>query len=912
MMLLVVGVTATTLLITENEVRASYQRHYLQSFRFQIDSFLQERQARLAPVQERLLESAAYARLIAAMENASQASAEQQDVDDLYQNAADQLNEIFSPTVAQASDGSRSNLQAGFFFFLNNQGEVLYPSEKVNLPFTFPGLQRLKQEIEAVGKSVAQSRTQQVGYLAPGQAAGHLRIHEMVFTPVTDQVKHEQLGILAVGFPLPAMDEMRVPPFDSQGLARGSSPILSGIWLDDQLYSTSIPAALVNGLNNELRPNIEARPELRSDFVVKVDGVRHSVYCQELNPGSAFPPAFQVCLYSQADAEAEERAFRQKILVSGTIALLGALALGIFISRGLAVPLQELVKRTTEIEHGNFAVKVPVRSRDEMGRLAVAFNDMTERIQASHAAQEQRIAERTQELIERRRTEEALRQSEASLREAQRIARLGNWHWTIPTNSLAWSDEIYAIFGISPKDFGATHETFLERVHPDDRELVGQAINVSIAECKPWSLDHRIVRPDGGERIVRQQAEVLLDKLGKTVGMVGTLQDITEQKKIEAEFLRAQRMDSIGALAGGMAHDLNNALSPILLGIQLIRRELSDPEARQMLSVMEANTYRGADMVRQVLTFARGRDGERELLEVGRIVREMEKIVRQTLPKSIAVASMVPSDLWPVLGNSTQIHQVLLNLCINARDAMPKGGQLTLAADNVEISPGEENNGHSQTAPGPYVMLLVSDTGTGIPEEALPHIFEPFFTTKPSSEGTGLGLSTVVRIVRNHGGFVSVKSDPGAGTTFEIYFPKAEAVAASSTHNRRVNLPRGDSETILLLEDDRSVREMVATSLVEYGYRVLSAANGDEALHQLDSHQQTVRVLLTNLAAPARNGASLLDQVYARVPGLPIIVMSGEAGSSGENQIAKAAFLPKPFSLEQLLTTIATELRRSR
>src|SRR5262249_54650056 len=270
-------------------------------------------------------------------------------------------------------------------------------------------------------------------------------------------------------------------------------------------------------------------------------------------------------------------------------------------------------------------------------------------------------------------------QSEASLREAQRIAHLGSWEWNVLSNELNWSDEVFSIFGIRRQGFGATYESFLEQVHPADRERVEQAVGQSLNTSEPYNIEHRIIRPDGEGRIVRGQGEVVRDNAGRITRMVGTVQDITEQKRIEAEFLRAQRMDGIGAIAGGMAHDLNNALAPILMGIQIIRNKVADPQVQQMLTVMETNTHRGADMVRQVLTFARGRDGEREPLALGRLIREMENILRQTMPKSISVQAMVPSDLWPVTGNATQLHQALLNLCVNARDAMPQGGQLTVA-----------------------------------------------------------------------------------------------------------------------------------------------------------------------------------------------------------------------------------------
>jgi PAS domain S-box-containing protein len=894
MMLLVVLVTVTTLVITENQVRVSYERHFQQSFKSQVDFFLQQRAARLEPVEDRVVAAAAAPRLLAAMENAGQADPEQRDVDDLYQNGSDQLAEIFA-----SHPGGRTNSASGLFFFLNPKGEVLYPSSQVKLPFSLSGSHRVAQRMETIGGKITGADAPQVGYLPSEDEPGAVAIREMVYTPIVDRVGHQRLGVLGVGFPLP-----RATP---------GAGMLSATWLDGRLYSSSIPADALRDVERQIQAEPPQGEPPARDFAVRVGTAPYQAYCQALETSPAFPPAYQVCLYSLADAAAEKQKFRRRILVSGTLASLCALALSWLISRGLAVPLRELVAGTAEIQRGNYTAKVPVRGQDEIGRLAEAFNGMTLQIEASHAAQEQRIAERTQELAERKRGEEALRQSEASLREAQRIAHLGNWQWNIATDELRWSDEIYSIFGLARPHFGATYEAFLERVHPEDRERVRQAVRQTVEADKPYDLDHRVVRPDGDVRVVHERAEIIRDAGGRPAQMVGTVQDITEQKRIEAEFLRAQRLDSIGALAGGMAHDLNNALSPILMGIQLIRREARDPETQQMLSVMEANTHRGAEMVRQVLTFARGRDGEREVLNAGRLLREMESIARQTLPRSITVQALVPPDLWPVFGNATQLHQVLLNLCINARDAMPKGGTLTLAADNLELDPTEAQ-AIPNASPGAYVMVLVSDTGTGIPPEILPRIFDAFFTTKGPGKGTGLGLSTIARIVRNHGGFVSVKTEVGAGTSFEIYLPRAERAPALAAAPVRPSPKQalGHGELILFIDDDRSVREMVTPTLLEHGYRVVSAANGPEALALLRRDAKDIRLVMTDLAMPEMDGLELLGILRASHPELPVILMSGTL-EPGKDQLPPGAraFLAKPFQLEQLLGAIAGALERT-
>jgi two-component system, cell cycle sensor histidine kinase and response regulator CckA len=893
MVLLVVGVTATTLLITENQVRSSYERHFQQSFRFQVESFLQQRETRLEPVKARVSAAAASTRLFAAMENAGQDHADQHDVDDLYQNGFDQLSDL----VAAAS-GVQTNRLKGFYLFLNNKGQVLYPSDQVKVPFSFNGLRRSAEKIEAVGVSLSRGSSAQVGYLAFEEDPGFVSIREMVFTPIADQVTRQKLGILAVGFPLTLIAQ--------------DTPLLSAVWLGDRFYSSSMNAAALRSMDQVIGTKLREGTPVQN-FPIQIEGVPYQVYFQALRTGPAFPQAYQVCLYSLADAMAEKQRFTQKILISGSVASLGALILSWLISRGFAVPIQELLRGAARIEAGNYAAKVRVRGRDELGKLGQAFNDMSERIESSHAALEQKVAERTHELEERKRAEAALRKSEASLREAQRIARLGNWEWNVKTNDLLWSDEIYSIFGITPRQFAGTYGTFLEHVHPADRQKVEEAVRESLEEGKAYSIEHRVVRPGGEIRIVREEAEVFRDEQGKAVRMLGTVQDVTEQKRIEAEFLRAQRMDSIGALAGGMAHDLNNALAPILMGIQLIRKKVPEPEIRQLLGVMETNTHRGADMVRQVLTFARGHDGERELLQLGRLMREMENILRQTLPKSIGVQVLVPGDLWPVLGNDTQLHQALLNLCVNARDAMPKGGKLIVAADNVELQSDEASEIRDGRG-GEFVALMVSDTGTGIAPEHMPKIFDAFFTTKDPGQGTGLGLSTIVRIVRNHNGFVDVKSEVGAGTTFEIYLPRAEAapLAEKPALSQAIGTIPGRGELILFVDDDRSVREMVPPTLTEQGYRVLTAANGAEGLALLDLHDRDVRLILTDVAMPIMDGVETMEKVHVRRPELPVVLMSGTLEMErGQLPGGAAGFLTKPFGLEQLLSVVEKALERA-
>lgn len=411
----------------------------------------------------------------------------------------------------------------------------------------------------------------------------------------------------------------------------------------------------------------------------------------------------------------------------------------------------------------------------------------------------------------------------------------------------------------------------------------------------------------GKKIIVTSRCTLIRDEVGKPKSLLFINTDVTEQKKLEQEFFRAQRMESIGVIAGGIAHDLNNSLSPVLMGLQMLRKQNADDETRRMLAVMEDNTHRSADMVKQVLLFSRGRDGEKKPLAPGGLLREMERIVHQTFPKNINVAALTPADLWPVLGNATQLHQVLLNLCVNARDAMLHGGELTLAADNVELT-ADEAAQILHATPGRFVMLLVADTGEGIAPEVLPRIFEPFFTTKAPDKGTGLGLSTTARIVNAHGGFVNVRSEPGSGTSFEIYLPAAAIAALADTKKYSpVSLPPGNGELILVVDDEQSVREMISLALTAQGYRVATAANGAEAVTLVQQRAAELKLVLLDDDMPVMSGRSAFPKLRAAAPRLAIILMSGEATSPADPDGVKK--LSKPFPLEELLNLVASSLR---
>ena len=444
---------------------------------------------------------------------------------------------------------------------------------------------------------------------------------------------------------------------------------------------------------------------------------------------------------------------------------------------------------------------------------------------------------------------------------------------------------------------GASAELFSADV---DSAKLARAKAIEVGE---WNGELKMQTKSGHVVIVASRWTLIRDEASQPKALLQLSSDITDQKQLEQQFLRTQRMNTIGTLAGGMAHDLNNALAPILMGAQLLRRKSTDDEARNLLSLMETNTQRGADMVRQILLFARGRGSEFEPLGLGALIKELEKMVRETFPRNIALETFIPADLWTVRGNSTQIHQVLLNLCVNARDAMPTGGKLTIAADNVQVT-AEEAAPLSDVAPGRFVCLMVSDTGTGMTPEVRAKIFEPFFTTKGESKGTGIGLATVQRIVKAHGGFVRVESQLGEGSSFEAYFPCAVEIVRTNKV-AITDAPRGNGELLLLADDEQAIRDLMAAELRSAGYRVITAANGAEAVTLFRQHAD-VRLLITDCIMPVMDGQQAMKALRAERKDLPVIFTSDQADDTTDKTVT---VLNKPFAMDELLVVISEKLR---
>ena len=415
-------------------------------------------------------------------------------------------------------------------------------------------------------------------------------------------------------------------------------------------------------------------------------------------------------------------------------------------------------------------------------------------------------------------------------------------------------------------------------------------------------------RRDGATVELLVSAAPTYDEKGQIDGFLTVATDVTEQKNLEKQFLRTQRLESVGSLVSGIAHDLNNVLAPIRMGLDLFREKMPDPASQRTLDALEGCVGRGADLIRHVLTFARGVQGERAPLQLRHLIKETQEVLSQTMPKSVTTETHIPHELWPVTADATQLHQVLMNLCVNARDAMPEGGSLRINAKNVLID-GTGIPQNPNAPPGPYVLLEVADSGSGMPPEIQRKVFEPFFTTKEIGKGTGLGLSTVAAIVKSHGGFINLYSEVGRGTSFKVYLPAIQDKVDAAEGASVAALPEGNGELILLVDDEAAVRDIARLTLETHGYQVVEARDGAEGVAVYAMHRNDVRLVICDMDMPVMNGASMIRSLERINPVIRVISASGlvnasellpEKADSGSIRVQ----LRKPYTVSELLRTV--------
>jgi two-component system, cell cycle sensor histidine kinase and response regulator CckA len=439
---------------------------------------------------------------------------------------------------------------------------------------------------------------------------------------------------------------------------------------------------------------------------------------------------------------------------------------------------------------------------------------------------------------------------------------------------------------------------------PQLQQQLRQAI-VKAAQGELVRFESQHIWADGSTAFVDFSLKPVFDAAGKVVMLLPEGRDITEKKQLEAQLLRVQRLESLGTLASGISHDFNNILTPILAAAQLLSLRLSqlDEQYRQLPKLIEDSARRGADLVKQILAFARGIEGKRLPLQVRHLLAEVMQVIRQTFPKTIELESNVPrTDLWTVSADGTQLHQVFMNLCVNARDAMPEGGTLSLTAENVWIDEAHARM-NLDAYIGSYVAITVEDTGIGIPPELLERIFDPFFTTKEVGKGTGLGLSTVLGIVKNHGGFITVYSEVGQGSQFKVYLPAVEDLVIQPTED--LALSSGEHQLILVVEDELLIQQVTKSSLEHYNYSTLIANDGIEAIALYAEHKHQIGLVLLDMMMPNMDGLTTIRALKKLNPDVKVIATSGLASHRQLAELAGShAFLSKPYTVKELLDAL--------
>ena len=513
-----------------------------------------------------------------------------------------------------------------------------------------------------------------------------------------------------------------------------------------------------------------------------------------------------------------------------------------------------------------------------------------------------------------------LENSHRQLLEAQRIAQTGSWEWIFATNQINWSGQAYSIFGISEDDFEGSYDAYLNMVHSEDRHNLELSLNELRQTGRGQTEPYRILRPCGEIRYVVTRGETVYDKQGRAVSMIGLVQDVTdrhreeqERTQLENQLRQTQKLESLGALAGGIAHDFNNILTPLYGYTELVMQDL-DPNSRtheDLSHVMKAAT-RGKELVHQILAFSRQIEQERKPVLLHHIVNEVVKLLRASVPPTIEITKSCEAEIDAVIADPVQLHQVVMNLCVNACYAMrERGGKLEL---HIDIQDFDESQSalSSECQPGRFVRLRVTDNGVGMDAETQQRAFEPFFTTKPEGEGTGLGLSVSRQIITSHKGTITVDSCAGKGTTFTILLPRTQSESSDAVA-MSLSPSRGQGR-ILFVDDEIEIAGLAKQMLSRLGYEVETALNYDQAMHVI-ANSQDFDILITDQLMPGKSGVQLAMDLRARKFETPIVLLTGD-GISFSDEVAQRcgidAFLSKPFSgfeLSQVIRRVFTNSR---
>lgn len=470
---------------------------------------------------------------------------------------------------------------------------------------------------------------------------------------------------------------------------------------------------------------------------------------------------------------------------------------------------------------------------------------------------------------------------------------------------LYWNHGAPRIYGWTFEEVSGKHFGEFLSIDP---HLLDQAMQTVLRESE-WNGEFQQSSSDD-EIVIVDSRWTLMDQAGGPNTILVINSDITDKKKLEAEMLREQRIKSLGLLAAGIAHDLNNVITPILLSVEVLKSVVPEELWSSLLTPIQVGAERGAGMVQQIFSFTRGVDEYSTDLHMKQVINDVVNISQGAFPKTITIRSSIASDLHPISGDYTQMYQVVMDLSVNAREAMEEGGTLTIAAENVKVD--ERHRQYPQALEGPYVKIAVSDTGDGIPREILDTIFDPFVTTKPIEKGRGLGLSTVRNIVKNHKGFILVESEEGKGTCFEIYIPASDQLKLSESQHEPKRLPHGQGETLLVVDDETSLCEMMKATLETHGYHVLTANDGANAIATFAQHREEIRLILTDMMMPIMDGPTTIRAIRQIDPTLKIIAFTGLAQEGARKdceELGISAWIQKPFSASKLLATIKDNFR---
>ena len=580
------------------------------------------------------------------------------------------------------------------------------------------------------------------------------------------------------------------------------------------------------------------------------------------------------------------RVVLRRLATIAAVMLLAGLLAAWALSGTITSRLQRLTGAAEAIAAGDYSRQVRVERRDEMGRLADAFNLMGRHVQESQQHLEAQVRELQ---ATRSRLEQLVNASDAMIY-AGRVAD----ETSVPVYV---SENITRLTGYEPRE-ALTPDWWPGHVHHEDLERIHGELAQQFPQGQ-FSIEYRFRHKDGTYRWILDEGRVRHDGSGQPVEVVGAWIDITERKRLETQLRQAQKMEAIGQLAGGVAHDFNNVLTAIAGNAELLQEGFpaGDPK-RDTVEEIRSAASRAESLTRQLLAFSRQQIMQPRVLEPNRVVEGMEKMLRRLIGEDIDLVCILPEDVGRVVADPSQIEQVILNLAVNARDAMPTGGKLTLETGNAEFDPAYART-HAPAVPGRFVMLAVSDSGAGMSPEVKARVFEPFFTTKAPGKGTGLGLATVYGIVKQSGGFIWVYSEAGEGTTFKIYLPRAGEDQRPTTAPKAQTDVRGGSEVILLVEDEAPVRRVALHALQRYGYTVLEAALPSEALTICKEHSGKIDLVLTDVVMPGMSGPDLAKQLLAQRPGLKVLFSSGYTGEAIAHRgeiLSGLAFLPKPFT----------------